>query len=378
MNIMTRHLAVTVAALVLAVPVLGQPACPTPEEQQAAQAQHSSSIDEMARAAEHIAREAAKMTSGWSAKTWEASFNQKQGPETNERITKTFKVGANGSLDLAAISGDVMVVEGGGDTITVEAVKSVRSRSADEAKQQLANTSVTMNQSGNRVEVRVNYVGRNNHASVDFHVTAPAGTSVNARSISGDVQVKNIKGEVRLESISGSVSAVATPNLSSIKTVSGDLELAGLAVNDELTVSTISGDLRLRNIKARVVNAESVSGEMSLTDITCDRATVKSVSGDIEYFGPLAKSGRYEMKTHSGDIRVTMPTDVGFELEAQTFSGEVRSDLAVTTRAGGSVMGGPGTRPQGPARHARRRRRPAGARHFQRRCHHREGGSSRQ
>ena len=289
MNIMTRHLAVTVAALVLAVPVLGQPACPTPEEQQAAQAQHSSSIDEMARAAEHIAREAAKMTSGWSAKTWEASFNAEAGAETNERITKTFKVGANGSLDIAAISGDVMVVEGGGDTITVEAVKSVRSRSADEAKQQLANTSVTMNQSGNRVEVRVNYVGRNNHASVDFHVTAPAGTSVNARSISGDVQVKNIKGEVRLESISGSVSAVATPNLSSIKTVSGDLELAGLAVNDELTVSTISGDLRLRNIKARVVNAESVSGEMSLTDITCDRATVKSVSGDIEYTRPAGQ-----------------------------------------------------------------------------------------
>ena len=328
MNSITRHLAVTAAALAMAGPALAQP-------------QHST-VDGMARAAEHVAREAAKMASGWSAKTWEASFNEKQGPETNERITKTFKVGANGSLDLAAISGDVMVVEGGGDTITVEAVKSVRSRSADEAKQQLANTSVTMNQSGNRVEVRVNYVGRNNHASVDFHVTAPAGTSVNARSISGDVQVKNIKGDVRLESISGSVSAVATPNLSSIKTVSGDLELAGLSVNDELTVSTISGDLKLRNIKARVVNAESVSGEMSLTDITCDRAMVKSVSGDIEYFGPLSKSGRYEMKTHSGDIRVTMPTDVGFELEAQTFSGDVRSDLAVTTRAGGSVMGGPG------------------------------------
>jgi DUF4097 and DUF4098 domain-containing protein YvlB len=335
MNSITRRLACTVAAFAFAGPVL-------------AQSRHSAA-DEIARAAEHIAHEAARMarsSSGWTAKSWAESWQSKQGPETTERITKTFKVGPNGSLDLGTVSGDVIVSEGGSDTITVDAIKRVRSRSADEAKQQFANTNVTMNQAGNRVEVRVNYVGRNNHASVDFNVTAPAGTSINARSISGDVQVKDIKGDVRVESISGSVSAVGTPNLSSIKTVSGDLELVGLALNDELAVSTISGDLKLRNIKARVVNAESVSGEMRLTDIVCERVTVKSVSGDIEYFGPLAKNGRYELKTHSGDIRLTMPTDAGFELEAQTFSGDVRSDLSVTTRAGGG-QSGPGRRQHG-------------------------------
>lgn len=330
MKIITRLAAVTAAALALAGPAIAQPS--------------QASIDEMVRSAERVAHEAAKMakSAAWSAKTWEESYQDKQGPATTEHITKTFKVGPNGSVDIAAISGDVIVREGGADTVTVDAVKSVRSRSADEARQQMANTNVTMNQAGNRVEVRINYTGRNNHASVDFEVTAPAGTSVIAKSISGDVQVKNIKGDVRVESVSGSVAAIGTPNLSSIKTVSGDLELVGLAIASDVAISTISGDLKLRNIKARVVNAESVSGEMILTDITCDRATVKSVSGDIEYNGPLAKGGRYEMKTHSGDIRLTMPTDAGFEIEAQSWSGEVRSDLAVTTRAGGSVMGGPG------------------------------------
>jgi DUF4097 and DUF4098 domain-containing protein YvlB len=330
MKIFTRTLLVA-AALALAGPAFAQPS--------------QSSIDDMVRSAERLAHEAARMaksSAAWSAKSWEESFQEKQGPETTERITKTFKVGPNGSLDIGAISGDVRVREGSGDTITVDAVKRVRSRNADEAKQQLASTNVTMNQVGNRVEVRVNYTGHNNHASVDFEVTAPAGTAVVAKSVSGDVQVRNITGDVRVESVSGNVAALGTPNLASIKTVSGDLELVGLAINGDVTVSTISGDLKLRNIKARVVNAESVSGEMSLTDITCDRATVKSVSGDIEYNGPLAKGGRYEMRTHSGDIRLTMPTDAGFEIEAQTFNGDVRSDLPVTTRAGGSVMGGPG------------------------------------
>lgn len=310
MTTITRRLVCMLATVSMAAPVLAQ--APAPRA-------HASHADR------------------WSALSWLESWQARQGPETSDRITKTFKVGPNGSLDLAAIAGDVVVNEGGGDTITVDAVKRVRSRNATEAKQQLANTNLTMSQSGNRVEVRVNYVGRNNHASVDFNVTVPARTAVNVRSVSGDVQVKNVKGEVRAESVSGDVSATGTPNLASIKTVSGDLELSGVSGQDNLNVSTISGNLNLRSIRARVIDAESVSGEVTLTDVTCDRATVKSVSGDVEYFGPLARNGRYELKSHSGDIRLTLTADIGFELEAQTFSGDVRSDLSVTSRAGDTL-----------------------------------------
>lgn len=311
-----HRLAGTIIALGLAVPLLAQPPRPSPE-----------------------GRHATKSAS-WSALTWLESWQARQGPQSSERIVKTFKVGANGSLDLAAISGDVVVNEGGGDTITVEAVKHVRSKSPEEAKQQMANVNVLMSQAGARVEVRVDYAGRNNHASVDFTVTAPAGTAVNARSISGDVRVANIQGEVRAESISGDVSTTGTPNLVQIKTVSGDLELSGVSGRDQLTVSTISGDLTLKGVKARSINAESVSGGVSLLDVTCDRATVKSMSGDVEFSGPLSRSGRYELKSHSGDIRIDVPSNTGFEIEARTFSGNVRSDLPVTSRAGESVMGG--------------------------------------
>lgn len=330
MNTIIRRLALSIAAAAIAGPVY---------------AQHSPT-DDIARAAHDLARATARMarSSGWSARTWAESWQAKQGPETTERITKTFKVGANGSLDLAAISGDVTVNPVGGDTITVEAVKRVRSRSAEDAKQQMANTDVSMASSGTRVEVRVNYSGRNNRASVDFTVSAPVGTNLNVRSISGDVRVKDIHGEVRAESVSGNVSATGTPNLSLIKTVSGDLELSGVSGQDNLNVSTISGDLHVRSVKARSLTAESVSGSVILTDVACERASVKSVSGDVEYSGPLTRNGRYELKSHSGDIRMTLPGDVGFELEAQTFSGNVRSDLPVTTKPGEVLNAGHGAR----------------------------------
>lgn len=316
MNTITLRLACTVAALAFAAPALAQPPAPP-----APSARHASK------------------SAGWAALSWAESWQSRQGPETTERISRSFKVGGSGSLDLGAISGDIIVQAGGGDTITVEAIKRVRSRNADEAKRQLANTDVTMTQNGTRVEVRLHYMGRNNHASVDFKVSAPAGTSVNVRSVSGDVEVVNVKGEVRAESVSGDVTATGTPRLALAKTVSGDLELSGVSSPGTLELSTVSGDMTVRAVKVRGIDAESVSGSVVLTDVACDRASVKSMSGDVEYLGPLTKNGRYELRSHSGDIRLTLPGDIGFELEASTFSGNVRSDLPITSRAGDNLTG---------------------------------------
>ena len=60
-----------------------------------------------------------------------------------------------------------------------------------------------------RVEVRVSYTGNNNRVSVDFEVTAPAGTTVIAHSVSGDVRVTGIRGDVRVDSVSGDITNLA-------------------------------------------------------------------------------------------------------------------------------------------------------------------------
>jgi len=307
MSISTR-LTCTAAALALAAPLAAQPAHP-PRTHSAA----------------------------WYARTWVESFQARKGPEQTEKATKAFKVGAAGSLDVSSISGDVVVSEVAGDTMTVEAVKRVRGRSPEDVKEQFANTQLVMSQTGNRVEVKVSYVGQRNHASVDFTVTAPAGTTVNARSVSGDVRVTGIRGEVRADSVSGDVTAAGTPDLALAKSVSGDIDVSGVSGQDELTASSVSGNLTLRGIKARVVNADSVSGEIQLADVACERATVKSISGDVDYTGPIAKTGRYELKSHSGDVRLTLSADTGFDLEARSFSGNVRSDLSITTRPGETI-----------------------------------------
>ncbi len=60
-----------------------------------------------------------------------------QKPEATERISKSFKVGPSGTLDISNVSGKVIVSAGGTDTIVVDAVKRLRGSAAD-AKDQFA------------------------------------------------------------------------------------------------------------------------------------------------------------------------------------------------------------------------------------------------
>ena len=278
---------------------------------------------------------AAARNSGWTARSWAEGQESRRGPEQTERIARTFKVGANGTLDLSNVAGDIVITEGGGDTISIEAIKRARSRNGADAKDQLARTNVSMVERGGRVEVTTNYTGNRNHASVDYTVTAPAGTAMNLKSVSGDIRITGIRGELRAESVSGDVTATGAAGASLVKSVSGDIDVSAVATQTELRAESVSGDVTVRSAKIRSLVAESVSGNLHLADIVTERVSAKSVSGDVHYSGMVARGGRYNLTSHSGDIELLVPQDAGFELDARTFSGNVRSDLPLT-------MGGPG------------------------------------
>ena len=69
-----------------------------------------------------------------------------------ERVVKTFSVGKAGSLLLHNMSGDVVITAGGGSEIRVEAIKRAKGRSQAEARQQLDNVTLTIQETGGRVD----------------------------------------------------------------------------------------------------------------------------------------------------------------------------------------------------------------------------------
>lgn len=258
----------------------------------------------------------------------------RQGDEQTDRVTQTYKVGPDASLDLSNFSGDVRVTGGGGNEIKVEAVKKARRRDSDDAKDLLSQLRVEINNVGGRVEVRtVNpRTGGRSYTNVDYTITVPATVMVSLKTVSGNIEVVNVRGEVRAEAISGDVTVTGTPNVALAKTVSGTVTARDISSAATLTLASVSGNIVTGGLKAKAIDAGTVSGDLLLRGLQVERLDAKSVSGNIEFGAPLVRGGRYTFNSHSGDVRVAVTNGAGFELDANTFSGSIRSDFPITLR----------------------------------------------
>jgi DUF4097 and DUF4098 domain-containing protein YvlB len=272
-----------------------------------------------------------------------AAMRYQPGGETQtERTTRTVKIGSTGDIDISNISGDITITRGSGKDATIEIVKTARARTAADAREMLGQVAVNVNDRGGRVEIQTVYpqqhdawipFGRRGaNVSVAFTIAAPAGVRVSAKSLAGAIRVAGIKGELTLESVAGGVRVSDAGRISSVKSMSGAVEIVDSKLEGPLEIGSVSDQIVLRRVRVRSIEAESVSGGITLDDTECDRVQVRTFSGSVEFTGPVAKGGRYEMKSHSGDVRVTITGGAGFEIEATTFSGSLRSDFPLTNQ----------------------------------------------
>ena len=264
---------------------------------------------------------------------WFARYQDaRSGPEATETITRSFKVGQNGSIDIFNLAGPIVVSGGPGDTIVITAVKRARGGGGEDGKDQLSAIDIHAVETGGRVEVRTIVRGKVKQLRtwVDYSVTVPYGTAVTARALAGDVKVMKVKGDVQIESTSGSVEAVGTPRLARVKTLSGDVLIVDAASSSVLLASTVSGRLVAKGVKAPSIELATISGDLLLVNASTDRAQVRTVSGTLEFVGALLKHGRYEFNSHAGDVRLRLAKTPGFELATKTFSGDFRSELPLT------------------------------------------------
>jgi len=260
--------------------------------------------------------------------------------QSTERTTKTFRLGSSGSLGLWNVAGDITVSRANGSDTTVEIVKTAHGRDAADAKELLQLVTVDASERSGRAEVRVNYPNgdemrrrsrRGVNVSVDYIVTAPAGTRISVESISGDVRITDLKGDVSAQTVSGDV-RISGAHAGTAKTISGTVEVTDAQVDGPLDASSVSGDVILRRVSARRVDAGSVSGDVKLEDVQSERVSAHSTSAEIWFTGTLVKNGRYDLKAFSGDVRLALSGNTGFEVNASSFSGGIHSDFPVTSR----------------------------------------------
>ncbi|MBP2472486.1 hypothetical protein JOF53_001358 [Crossiella equi] len=132
------------------------------------------------------------------------------------------------------------------------------------------------------------------NCSVDYEISLPAGTPVEARTDSGEVTVTDLTGDLRL--------------------------------------STDSGDITATNPRSALW-AHSDSGRITATGAQSAKAELSADSGDIRADFTQAPTSLIT-RADSGTITVTVPRDpASYQVEATASSGEVRVDV---TREPGS------------------------------------------
>lgn len=258
--------------------------------------------------------------------------------EQSETIKKTVRVGSNGELDVSNIAGNIDIKRGAGNEATIEVVKVARARTIDEARELLPLVKVEINERGTRAEARTVYPAdhtiihnrRNINVQVHYTITAPAGTRVSARSISGSISAAEISGDLSLVSISGTIEVVKGKRVSAAKSTSGSVTISDTDSDTAIEAGSISGEILLHRVKAPRLEVSTISGRVVMQDVVCERIEAQSLSGDVEFGGQLVKGGRYEFNSHSGNVRVAVAGGTGFEVEANSWSGNVQSELPMT------------------------------------------------
>jgi DUF4097 and DUF4098 domain-containing protein YvlB len=248
-----------------------------------------------------------------------------------EKFTKTESLALDGRVMLSNISGDVVVKTWDKAEVKIDAVKSSRASSAEAAKENAAKVTIEVDKSDNTVRIKVRYPEgkhKNLNVSVDFDLMIPNKASLDANTVSGDVEVEKIGGGLKAGTVSGDVTVMGAADGADAKTVSGDVTVTDVV--GDAYLKTVSGDVTAKMIKGSV-NAETISGEVGLNGISGARnITGKSLSGDVTFEGKLEKDGHYSFKSHSGDLHITIPADSAFDLSASTFSGDISTDFKVT------------------------------------------------
>src|SRR5438034_8380785 len=262
----------------------------------------------------------------------------------DQTIEKTFTVDGMPRLRVQNVSGEIAIRVGESKQVRVVAHKRVKGGSADRAKRLLENVEVRIEQKGNDIFVEPHLFEqertwldpfRGKRFRVDFEITVPRETAINAQTVSGDLDLNGTRGPARMESVSGDVNIADVQGPMRLKSESGDVQCTDYV--GAVEGSSVSGDVDIRG-RVRACELHTVSGDISV-DLEPEaggrECRLKTISGDVEV-GLLSSSCVCDYHTASGDLECDEPARIIREgrKDRTIIIGDGRSHLIVKTVSG--------------------------------------------
>ena len=235
-------------------------------------------------------------------------------------MQKTFEISGPVDLNVELTAGDIVVVPGRDGSVEVELM-------AHDAESQELVDSATVELRGREVFVQMQQKRswfNFNRRSITCTITCVEGSSLRARTKSGDIeseidlaraQVNTASGDLSLRNVTGDLSA---------NSASGDTNAGN--IGGRANVNSASGDIKLGAVGGDL-SANTASGDISV-DAVGGGVKTNSASGDIT----VAETGDGDVSANSasGDITIGLRRGTRAHLDCNTVSGDTRSELGLS------------------------------------------------
>lgn len=176
---------------------------------------------------------------------------------------------------------------------------------------------------GRHTLVRVKHPSGTRHIGpTELRIRMPVESRLVIASVAADVHVRDLRGAQKINSVSGDVETVMFSEDVQIKTVSGDIKLAGTGSPGLLTLTTVSGDADILGVAGELV-LQTVSGDLVVESDQLERSRIRTTNGSATLRSSLAREARIEMEAVNGELSLLLKGEPDAEFTLETFNGRI-------------------------------------------------------
>lgn len=263
-------------------------------------------------------------------------------------FTRDLKV--SGPVDLSVHTGSGNITVRSGETAGVHVLATIHAReswtggmSAEEKVRKIQQNPPIV-QNGNTIDIgRISDEELRRNVSIDYEVTVPPDTQLEAESGSGDQVITGLERAVEAGTGSGNIHLTRIGERARTHAGSGDITLEEVrgdveartgsgnviakSISGGLDAQTGSGDVTLEQVAKGDVSARTGSGNVKLQGV---QGGLKAHTGSGDVYAEGEPIGGWEIETGSGNVRVSVPSTASFDLDARSSSGEVTVNRPIT------------------------------------------------
>lgn len=251
-----------------------------------------------------------------------------------ETWDKTFEVKPGGLLTLESDLGSVEVKTHSNNTVGVEVLVRVDTRSREKAAEILDDIRVDFEQDGNDVSVYLEYkkprwfFGKRDarRLQVDFFISVPREYNLDLRTRGGSIRVDDLEGDIHAKTSGGSLHFEQVHGSIQAKTSGGSIKVGNCS--GMVDVMTSGGSIKIGEVKGEVV-AHTSGGSIKVEEVM-GMIDASTSGGSITARIAGQPGDDCRLTTSGGSVNVYLNRDIKVNLDAKTSGGHVEIDFPVS------------------------------------------------